>query len=220
MKRFSALAVVAAAHPVWRIASIAAVACITAQFPAHAQAPGAPAGLATCVACHGTQGEGNAAGVPRLAGQNAQYLEHALSMFKAGTRASPVMQPVASGLTDAQMHALAGYFAGMHAGSVPSAAAPSADLVRAGEELARVGALTDPTPPCFSCHAVSGNTAPARFPGITGQPAAYIVSRLHEFQTRAREKTPDPATMTEVSTHLDETQIRQVAAYLSTLPPP
>jgi cytochrome c553 len=57
--------------------------------------------LATCAACHGAAGEGSSArGIPRLAGQNADYLAHALSMFKDGTRASPVMQPVAQNLSD------------------------------------------------------------------------------------------------------------------------
>jgi cytochrome c553 len=203
-----------------RIASIAAGVCIAAQFAAHAAPADAPAGAATCFACHGTQGEGSTAGVPRLAGQNAQYLEHALSMFKAGTRVNPVMQPVASSLDDAQMHELAGYFAGLHGGPVPSAPLPPADLVKAGEELARVGAMSDPTPPCFSCHVTGSATAPARFPSVAGQPAAFIVERLHEFQARARQKAPDPATMTAVAARLNETQIRQVAAYLSTLPPP
>jgi cytochrome c553 len=47
-----------------------------------------------------------------------------------------------------------------------------------------------------------------------------VTSRLHAFQDRARAKPPEPATMTAVAARLDETQVRQVAAYLSTLPPP
>jgi cytochrome c553 len=208
-------------HARWRAASLAAALCTAALYPAHAAAPAAPAGLATCVACHGAQGQGTAAGAPRLAGQNAQYLEHALSMFKAKTRASPVMQPVAAGLDDAQMHALATYFAGLQ--GVPlaaaAAAAPPADLVKAGEELARVGAASDPTPPCFSCHAADSRAANPHFPAIEGQPAAFTVDRLHEFQARARAKAPEPATMTAVAARLSEAQIRQVAAYLATLTP-
>jgi cytochrome c553 len=141
-------------------------------------------------------------------------------MFKAGTRSSAVMQPVASRLGDADMHELATYFAGLHGAHPPAATAPSADLVRAGEQLARVGAMSDPTPPCFSCHAIGGHGNNPRFPGIAGQPAAFVINRLHEFQARARAKPPEPATMTAVAARLDEAQVRQVAAYLSTLPPP
>ena len=203
----------------WGAASFAAVLGIAAQFPAQAAAPAAPAGLATCVACHGTQGQGSAAGVPRLAGQNAQYLENALAMFKTGKRSNPVMQPIAAGLDDAAIHALASYFAGLQGVALAPAAPPPADLVRAGEELARVGAVSDPTPPCFSCHGADSRAANPHFPAIEGQPAAFTVDRLHEFQARARAKAPDPATMTAVAARLNETQIRQVAAYLSTLKP-
>jgi cytochrome c553 len=203
----------------WRAAAITAAACLTAQFPSHAAAPAAPAGLATCVARHGAQGEGTAAGAPRLAGQNAHYLENALAMFKAGTRANAVMQPIAAGLDDTQMHALAGYFAGLRGVPLAAAAPPAADLVRAGEELARVGAVSDPAPPCFSCHSAAARAANPHFPAIEGQPAAFTVNRLHEFQARARDKAPGPGTMTFVAAHLSEAQIRQVAAYLSTLAP-
>jgi cytochrome c553 len=80
--------------------------------------------------------------------------------------------------------------------------------------------MADPTPPCVSCHGVDARGVGARFPGVAGQPAAFLVNRLHEFQARAKVKAPDFGTMTEVATHLNETQIGQVAAYLSSLPPP
>ena len=201
--------------------SIAVAVCVTVQSPARAQPSAVPEGSAACAACHGAQGEGSAAaGAPRLAGQNAQYLEHTLTMLKAGTRTSPVMQPIARGLSDAEIHELTSYFAGLQGVRPPTAAASPKDLVQAGMELAQVGAMNDPTPPCVSCHGVDGHGVGARFPSIAGQPAAFLVNRLHEFQARARTKVPDFGTMTEVSTHLNETQIGQVAAYLSTLPPP
>jgi cytochrome c553 len=207
-------------HARRRAAGIALAACISVPWPAHAGTPDAPARFATCAACHGTQGEGSATGAPRLAGQNAHYLEHALSMFKAGTRTSSIMQPVASGLSDPEIHELAAYFAGLHGGKVMAAAPPPADGVLAGEELARVGAMSDPTPPCFSCHGTGGRSDNARYPGLEGQPSAFVINRLHEFQARARAKAPDPATMTAVAARLNEAQIQQVAAYLSTLTPP
>ena len=102
--------------------------------------------------------------------------------------------------------------------TAPDVAAPRADLVRAGRELAQVGAMTDPTPPCVSCHGLDGHGVGVRIPNIAGQPAAFLVERLHEFQAQAKAKTPDYGTMPEVASHLNETQIAQVAAYLSTLP--
>jgi cytochrome c553 len=198
--------------------SIALAVGIAAQWPARAATSAAPDGAATCAACHGARGEGSTSGAPRLAGQNAQYLEHALTMFKAGTRSSAIMQPIASRLSDGEIHALTTYFAGLEGARVPEAVVPRADLVRAGKELAQVGAMTDPTPPCVSCHGLDLHGVGARFPSIAGQPAVFLVERLHGFQARAKAKAPDFGTMTEVATHLNETQIRQVAAYLSTLP--
>jgi cytochrome c553 len=200
--------------------SIAVAVCAIVQSPARAGPPAVPEGAAVCVACHGSQGEGSeAAGAPRLAGQNAQYLEHTLTMLKAGTRLSPVMQPIARGLSDAQIHELTSYFAGLQGVRPPAPASP-ADLVQAGKELVQIGAMNDPTPPCVSCHGIDGRGVGARFPSIAGQPATFLVNRLYEFQARAKAKAPEFGTMTEVATHLNEKQIKQVAAYLSTLPPP
>lgn len=201
----------------WRMALVVATACASA-LPALAAQP--PVQTATCAACHGAMGEGSASGVPRLAGQNASYLEHALSAFKAGSRTSLVMQPIASGLTDADIHALAAHFADLHGTASPAGSWPQPDLVRAGAELANVGAASDPTPACFSCHGPGGRGNGPRFPNLAGQPAGYVRDRLHAFQARARATPPEPATMTAVASHLSEAQVRQVAAYLSTLAPP
>jgi cytochrome c553 len=175
----------------------------------------APSQLATCISCHGAHGEGSSSGVPRLAGQNAEYLSHALSMFKAGTRASAIMQPVATTLAEDEMEALAAYFSKQSAPPVDASAsaAVSAQLAKAGELLARSGASA-----CFSCHGMGGKGNGSRYPSIAGQPARFVVDRIHEFQERARQKAPQPGTMTAVSITLSEQQIQESAAYLSRLP--
>ena len=169
----------------------------------------------SCVACHGMHGEGAPAGVPRLAGQDAEYMSHALSMFKAGTRASAIMQPIARNLSDTDMRALADYFSTQHAPLVDAAAAKSPQLVLAGKQLAVAGAAN--VAACFSCHAEQGKGNGARFPAIAGQPATFVVNRLHEFQARAKGQSPQPGTMTAVAAMLDESQIEAAAAYLSQL---
>ncbi|HEX9433710.1 MAG TPA: c-type cytochrome [Burkholderiales bacterium] len=182
---------------------------------ARAQPAPADAALPVCAACHGSQGEGGPNGVPRLAGQNADYMSHALSMFKAGTRASPIMQPIARNLSDAEIARLADYFSQQSPPLVRAAVSPSAQLVLAGKRLAETGA--DNAAACFSCHAAQGAGNGARFPRIAGQPAQFVIDRLHEFQARAREKTPQPGTMTAVAATLEEQQIQEAAAYLSQL---
>ncbi|MGY2488560.1 c-type cytochrome [Cupriavidus sp. CP313] len=174
--------------------------------------------LASCVSCHGVLGAGTATGAPRLAGMNPDYLAHALSMFKAGTRASAVMQSVAHDLSDGEIRSLAVFFSAQHPPRVEGAHPPPPALVMAGKRLAELGAAPD-VPACFTCHAANGKGNGARYPGIAGEPAAFIINRLHEFQARAKAGTPVPGTMTAVAATLNERQIEEAAAYLSVIDP-
>ena len=61
-----------------------------------------------CVTCHGAKATGSGL-FPRLAGQHVAYIIKQLHAFKSGVRASPIMNSVASTLTDAQMTAVADY---------------------------------------------------------------------------------------------------------------
>lgn len=71
----------------------------------------APEKAAACAACHGEGGaKPIAPNYPILAGQYANYLEHALKEYRAGTRKNPVMSAQAASLTDAEIKALALYF--------------------------------------------------------------------------------------------------------------
>jgi cytochrome c553 len=89
--------------------------------------------------------------------------------------------------------------------------------VLAGKKLAESGSTN--AAPCFSCHAAGGSGNGARFPRIAGEPARFVIDRLHEFQARAQGKTPQPGTMTAVAATLNEEQIEAAAAYLSQLAP-
>ena len=65
-----------------------------------------------CVSCHGSLGEGSAIG-PRLAGQNAMYIESQFKAFVNGSRQTAqaaLMQPVVAGLTGSDIKAVAHYY--------------------------------------------------------------------------------------------------------------
>jgi cytochrome c553 len=160
-------------------------------------------------------GEGAPSGAARLAGQNAQYMSHALSMFKAKTRASPIMQPIAQTLSDVQMSALADYFSKQTAPLADAHSDASPQLLQTGKQLSEVGVAN--VAACFSCHGAQGRGNGARFPSIAGQPAQFVIDRLHEFQARAQAKPPQPGTMTAVAATLDESQIQAAAVYLARL---
>lgn len=97
------------------LVSCAALACLLGSGAAWSQDANAlnrQALAATCANCHGTQGRTvDAAVVPALAGLPAPYLAEQMRAFKSGTRGSTVMQQLAKGFSDAQIDALAAYFA-------------------------------------------------------------------------------------------------------------
>ena len=66
---------------------------------------------ATCVACHGADGNSTDPQFPRLAGQHASYLERALLDYRSGARKNPIMAGFAAGLSDADIADLAAYYA-------------------------------------------------------------------------------------------------------------
>ena len=86
-----------------------------ATLPAAAQDANAlnlRALAATCANCHGTNGRAvDGASVPGLAGMPASYMIEQLRAFKAGTRPATVMHQLGKGFSDAQIEAIAGFFA-------------------------------------------------------------------------------------------------------------
>ena len=67
---------------------------------------------ASCAACHGTNGN-SIGGTPVLAGLDAAHFMLQMKAFRSGERASTVMHRHAKGLTEAEIEALAAYFAAL-----------------------------------------------------------------------------------------------------------
>jgi len=74
---------------------------------------------APCAACHGEDGRGTAPNFPVLAGQYADYLVHALKLYRSGERNNALMAPMAANLSDADIEDLAAYYAAMQGLTVP-----------------------------------------------------------------------------------------------------
>lgn len=75
-------------------------------------------GLPSCESCHGPYGIGVGANFPRLAGQPKAYLANQLIAWQKGSRSNDplhLMRNVASKLNDAQIDAVAGYYAALSA---------------------------------------------------------------------------------------------------------
>lgn len=65
---------------------------------------------ASCAGCHGPAGISNNPMWPNLAGQKEAYLVKQLKSFRDGTRADPMMGPMAKPLSDTDIENLAAYY--------------------------------------------------------------------------------------------------------------
>ncbi len=105
---------------IYAIPAVLAIAFSAA--PAVAQDANTARSLAaTCTTCHGADGISVGGVPPSLAGQNKDFLLQQLNDFKSGKRPATIMHQHARGYTDAQLAAIAGYFAAVKPGAAQSA---------------------------------------------------------------------------------------------------
>ncbi len=170
-----------------------------------------------CKTCHGISGQGYRGSVPmpRLAGQQPEYIKNQLQAFIEHRRTNPVMNNVAHVLSPAMLQGLAETFQNLN--PKPLGGAPH-DLVAAGEKIYRDG-VGDKVPACASCHGADAKGKDA-FPRLAGQLNDYIFRKLTNWD---KERGQDPAKpdtsaiMGPITHDLTQEQIKAVAAYLSYL---
>ena len=66
---------------------------------------------ANCAACHGTNGVSAGGAILGLAGTDKDYFVAQMKAFKEGKRDATVMHQIAKGYSDAEIAAIAGFFA-------------------------------------------------------------------------------------------------------------
>ncbi len=194
------------------ICTAAVALAILSAGPALAQVPQSV--HQSCMICHGQTGENTIYPmVPRLSGQQVQYLAWQLKQFKAHTRADQnariYMWPVAQAMSQKEIQSVAKYYAAqspMHSASSPRPG------VSAGKQIFLQGVAAQGVPACMACHAVNA-TGRGIFPRLAGQRYAYIVQQLTYLHDGNR---VNPI-MQPVAEKLTNRQMREVAAYLSGL---
>lgn len=98
------------------------LAALAGAAPAVLAAGNAAAGrdkVYTCHGCHGITGYENAYPnyhVPKIAGQNEQYLIDALNAYKSGARSHPTMQAQADSLSAQDIADIAAYLSSLAPG--------------------------------------------------------------------------------------------------------
>jgi cytochrome c553 len=204
----------------------AAFAVIVTSAASHAEDKGKAdlsqqelqAKIAYCKTCHGVSGQGfrGAFPMPRLAGQQPEYLENQLQAFIERRRTNPVMFNVAHVLSPSMLTALSAHFKDLN--PKPLGGAPK-ELVAAGKKIYEEGVPSAEVPPCASCHGAEAKGADA-FPRLAGQLHDYVYRKLTSWEKeRGQDKAkPDnSAIMQPIAHNLTEAQIKAVAAYLSYL---
>jgi cytochrome c553 len=178
--------------------------------PAAAADIGAPKAAASCEVCHGAGGDSKKADVPRLNGQNSDYILIRLREFLDPTRGTPhsnrMMWENATRISDDEAVALARYFSSQ-AATRPSASGLAQS--QAGAQIYRAGAGPD-IPACATCHGSDGRGLGST-PRIAGQHENYLMGQLEAFMLTARAGSP----MNHHTWDMTSEQMRQVSAYLA-----
>jgi len=197
--------------------------------PGDADAGAAKATL--CSACHGMDGNPmDGMPYPRIAGQSERFIAHQLALFKAGQRTTglaPAMVPFTLDLSAQDMRDLGAFFETQTSGAGIADDSPVADgpyrdmpFYQVGETLYRRGDAARAIPACMACHGPSGagNPGPA-YPRVSGQEAAYVERRLHEYRTGLpeAEDARQFAIMATVAASLSDQEIAALASYLQGL---
>jgi len=208
------------------LGAASAVALSVVSLSAHAQGNAAPGVSAQvlkaktdyCKTCHGIEGQGfrGSFPMPRLAGQQAEYIANQLQAFIERRRTNPVMFNVAHVLDPAMVKTLSEYFKDLN--PKPLGGAPK-ELVPEGKKIYEEGISSANIPPCASCHGPDGKGADA-FPRLAGQLHDYIFRKLTNWEQERgqnKEKPDNSAIMQPIAHDLTPEQIKAVAAYVSTL---
>ena len=150
------------------------IACLTGStITAAAPRSGAMLGN-TCAGCHGTNGYSAGHIMPSLAGMDKRYLQKSMRDFRSGARPSTVMGRIARGYTDADIAAMASFFAEQEWRQAPGKV--NKKLVAEGKAIHM--------DQCESCHADGGRKNKDEVPRLAGQwqPYLYILLRdMHDI---------------------------------------
>lgn len=176
--------------------------------------------LKYCEVCHGASARGFVGfyPIPRLAGQQVEYIENELKGFVEHKRASTespaatnVMFNVGHVLSPEMIKALATKLHELN--PKPVGGAPK-ENVAAGEKIFKEGIPSANVPPCASCHGADakGN---GPIPRLAGQLYPYVVKQLSNWGHERREENSQ--IMAPIAHELKKPQIEAVAAYVSGL---
>lgn len=172
-----------------------------------------------CGLCHSMDGVSRMARFPRLAGQNAAYIEKQLNDFREGRRDNDggQMLAIVTEITPEQVVEVARYFSQLGP-PPPIADAPAGEITDQMRELFYEGDEARGIPACASCHlpemaASAADAVPPDAPHLTAQHPDYIAKQLRDFR-EGRRQNDVTANMTAIAKALSEAEIDALAVFL------
>jgi cytochrome c553 len=188
-----------------------------AQERSKTTASGFEAKLEYCKTCHGLSGQGYLGyfPMPRLAGQQPEYIEAQLRAFIERRRTNPIMFNVAHVLSPSMISTLANNF--HHLNPPPFGGAPGR-ASSVGKKIYDDGLPESNVPACSACHGAGGH-GQNEIPRLAGQLYAYTVGQLTGWSKERGQGTAvdTSAIMAPTAHNLTRSQVEAVAAYVSSL---
>jgi cytochrome c553 len=174
--------------------------------------------LSYCQDCHGSSAQGYRGyfPIPRLAGQQTEYLENQLRAFVEHRRTNNIMFNVAHALSPAMIAGLATRFREFN--PKPVGGAPM-ELAAKGKKIFDDGVPDANIAACAACHGPDA-VGSGLVPRLAGQLYPYVVKELTNWGTERGQIPARPDTsaiMSPVAHSLNRPQIEAVAAYVSSL---
>ena len=161
------------------------------------------AAAAACAGCHGEGGVSKMPGMPSLVALDPKYLVAAMKAYKSGQRKDDVMKSMLSSVADADLSNIALYYALQ---KPARAQTPAAGDPTAGKAAAAA---------CAGCHGDQGVSGNPANPSLAGQDSQYLAAALKAY----KDGTRGDETMKGLAGSLDESAMKNLAAYYAAQPP-
>jgi cytochrome c553 len=183
----------------------------------HATGGGIEAKFEYCTTCHGPSAQGFRGfyAMPRLAGQQPQYIENQLRAFVERRRLNLVMANVAHGITPDAFPALAARMSALN--PPPVGGAPTGN-VALGKEIFANGLPDQNVPACSACHGPDAK-GQREIPRLAGQLYWYMVGTLSLWSSERGQGGRQDISwiMRPTVANLTAKQVQALAEYVSAL---
>jgi cytochrome c553 len=181
-------------------AAALAVVCLASAAPAAAAGDVARGRIIgyTCLGCHGIDTYKNAYptySVPKLRGQNHEYIVAALKEYRSGARPHATMHAHASTLSDQDMQDVAAFLGG--------------EEIKADPKARPIGPIPAALAVCVACHGPDGKGIMGIYPTLRGQHADYLERVLEDYVSGRRRN----GIMAPFASQLKPGDLREIARF-------